>query len=198
MSTVHLDRFQRRVCANPKQTPISLFSAASILARVEVSNNCRHKLVDQSQALSETAAIYFSSAATNGSQNTFVSFRAFVIIREMSWSCHGVVFLSRCCHCRTYSAANACSNLGSSGAMMKNLSSAVSLLVSHTIPPITFSVNGLRPVRIWWRKRIKVFWCLTLRAPHWELTLRTQAQICLHATHCQDPQCYRCVGPILL
>ena len=29
---------------------------------------------------------------------------------------------------------------------------------------------------------------LTLRAPHWELILRAQAQICLHATPCQDPQ----------
>ena len=48
----------------------------------------------------------------------------------------------------------------SSGAVMKNLSCAFSLLVSHPIPPITFSVNGLRPGHIWWRKRIKVFWCL--------------------------------------
>ena len=37
--------------------PISLFSAASILARVKISDTSRHKLADQSQAPSETAAI---------------------------------------------------------------------------------------------------------------------------------------------
>ena len=46
--------------------------------------------------------------------------------------------------------------MDSSGAMMNNLSSAFSLWVISTIPPITFSVNGLWPVHILWRKRIKL------------------------------------------
>ena len=46
-----------RVCKSKTDCPISLFSVASIIARVEVSDMCRHKLVDQSQAPSETAAI---------------------------------------------------------------------------------------------------------------------------------------------
>ena len=37
--------------------PISLLSTASILARVEAFDKWRHKLVNQSQATSETAAI---------------------------------------------------------------------------------------------------------------------------------------------
>ena len=68
--------------------------------------------------------------------------------------CCAILFF---CHCRTYSAANACSNLESSGAMMKHLSSAFSLWVIPTFHPITFCVNGLWPVRIWWRKRVKLF-----------------------------------------
>ncbi len=77
----------------------------------------------------------------------------------------GVVFFCRCCHCRTYSAANSCSNLDSSGAMMKNLSNAFPFWVIPTIPtipPITFSVNWLWPVGIWLWKRVKVFWCLSI------------------------------------
>ena len=65
-----------------------------------------------------------------------------------SLCCHGVVLFCRCFHCRTYFAANSCSTLDSSGAMMKNLSSAFSFWVIPTIPPITFSGNGLWPVRI--------------------------------------------------
>ena len=44
-------QMQNRLC------PISLLSTASILARVGVLDNWRHKLVDQSQATYETAAI---------------------------------------------------------------------------------------------------------------------------------------------
>ena len=44
-------QIQNRLC------PISLLSTASIIARVEAFDKWRHKLVNQSQATSETAAI---------------------------------------------------------------------------------------------------------------------------------------------
>ena len=59
MSMVHPDRLQRRVCANQKQTVRFLYSPrlSFLLAQVEVTDKCRHKVVDQSLAPSEKAAI---------------------------------------------------------------------------------------------------------------------------------------------
>ena len=53
--TAHVWKW-RHVLVNMK-SPISLLSTASILARVEAFDKWRHKLVNQSQATSETAGI---------------------------------------------------------------------------------------------------------------------------------------------
>ena len=72
MSTVHPDRLQRRVCANQKQTVRFLYSPrlSFLLAQVEVSDNCRHKLVDQSLAPSEKAAISSMFSSWGGLLNS--------------------------------------------------------------------------------------------------------------------------------
>ena len=59
MSMVHPGRLQRRVCANQKQTVRFIYSPrlSFLLAQVEVTDKCRHKVVDQSLAPSEKAAI---------------------------------------------------------------------------------------------------------------------------------------------
>ena len=63
---------------------------------------------------------------------------------------------------------------------------------THRPPTMLFTIGlserAILVIRLKIDLRITQVQELTLRAPHWELTLRAQAQICLHATHCQDPQ----------